>query len=247
MNQDSDFYGFLFIVIFFITFIISKIFKLNFFVALFYLIGALIILTILIIGILFIYKKISDLDNKKNSLSLKDNLPEYKSRNIKTTYYTKKVDRNFSRNLAISSSDKVNCLYHFTDPRNIPSIKKYGLLSWYELNKKNIYHIPASNSLSRNLDIRRNLEDYVRLSLNKNHPMFARAINEGRVKNLVWLKIDPIVMNFPDTLFSNDNATSNRAVINNNKDTALKSKSSQAEVLVKKRIDPKYIIFPRGT
>lgn len=157
-----------------------------------------------------------------------------------------KFQEKFPKYRSYSYNLNTHFLYHFTDPRNIPSIKKYGLLSWYELNKKNIYHIPASNSLSRNLDIRRNLQDYVRLSLNKNHPMFARAINEGRVKNLVWLKIDPIVMNFPDTLFSNDNATSNRAVINNNKDTALKSKSSQAEVLVKKRIDPKYIIFPSG-
>jgi len=53
-------------------------------------------------------------------------------------------------------------------------------------------------------------------------------------------------MNFPNTLFSNDNATSNRVIINNIKETALKSNSLQAEVLVKKRIDPKYIYFPEN-
>lgn len=134
-------------------------------------------------------------------------------------------------------------LYHFTDSRNIPSIKKYGLLSWQELLNKNIKHIPASNELSRRLDKKHNLEDYVRLCLNKDHPMFRAALYYGRVNNLVWLKIKTEVIDIPDTLFSNDNATSSRAIIDYSKLTAFNSKSTQAEILVKKRIEQKYIIF----
>lgn len=134
-------------------------------------------------------------------------------------------------------------LYHFTDPRNLQSIKKYGLLSWEQLLNKNIIHYPASNDLSRNLDRRYNLEDYVRLSLNQNHPMFSAALYYGRVKSLVWLKVKPSVIDLPGTLFSNTNATCNHVVINQIKDTALKSNDIQAEVLVKERIDPTYIIF----
>lgn len=135
-------------------------------------------------------------------------------------------------------------LFHFTDPRNLPSIKKYGLLSWQELVNKKIHHYPASNELSRSLDRRYNLEDYVRLSLNKKHPMFSAAIYYGRVQQLVWLKINPDIIDFKDTLFSNDNATCNNVTISNNKFTALRSTSPQAEVLVKHCVDPKYITFP---
>lgn len=220
-----------------LIFFISEFYLLFKIVLFFYFIPLSLVLSVIIFTFL---EKLSAFFNK-NIYSKQDDSVKKKSIPLSLKFQEKSPKyRSYSFNI------NTHFLYHFTDPRNIPSIKKYGLLSWYELNKKNIYHIPASNSLSRNLDTRRNLEDYVRLSLNTNHPMFARAINEGRVKNLVWLKIDPIVMNFPDTLFSNDNATSNRAVIINNKDTALKSNSSQAEVLVKKRIDPKYIIFPRG-
>lgn len=152
-------------------------------------------------------------------------------------------------NSSVSTSNDVaynsgKYLYHFTDPVNIPSIKRYGLLSWQELLSRNIWHNPASDKLSRDLDQRYNLEDYVRLSLNQNHPMFSAALYYKRVDQLVWLKIKIDVVDDPNTLFSSDNAASNRAIINNNKFTALDSPSPQAEVLVKKRIDPKYIIFP---
>jgi len=134
-------------------------------------------------------------------------------------------------------------LYHFTDPRNIPSIKKYGLLSWDQLLKRKIIHYPASNDLSRYLDKRYHLENYVRLTLNLNHPMYHASLYYGRVQSLVWLKILPSVIDLPDTLFSNTNATSNNAIINKFKDTALKSNDEQAEILVKERINPSFIIF----
>ena len=70
------------------------------------------------------------------------------------------------------------------------------------------------------------------------------ALYYGRIKKLVWLQIDDAVLNFPEALFSDDNATSNRAIIDNNRYTALNSSSSQAEVLIKEHISVKHIIFP---
>lgn len=161
---------------------------------------------------------------------------------------------NHTINKSVKKNDEANTpqlktkydfyFYHFTDPSNIPLIKKYGLLSWQQLLLRNVSHKPASNNLSRDLDRKHNLQDYVRLSLNQSHPMYSAALYYNRVRRLVWLKIIPEVMDLPGTLFSNDNATSNRAVINNAKSTALNSLAPQAEILVKKRIDPKYIIFP---
>lgn len=134
--------------------------------------------------------------------------------------------------------------YHFTDPRNLPSIKKYGLLSWELLIKKGISHIPSSNSLSRELDKKRNLSNYVRLTLRQYHPMYDVALNDKRVKSLIWLKINPKVIELQGVLFSSDNATSKRSIINTEQATAINSTSTQAEVLIENKIDPKYITFP---
>lgn len=105
-------------------------------------------------------------------------------------------------------------------------------------------HWPASNELSRNLDRQRNLEDYVRLCLRPEHPMATCAILERRVDRLVWLEVSDAVLHWRATLFSSDNATSNRAIINRDWRTAYKSESNQAEVLVEGSLNVRWIIFP---
>ncbi len=135
-------------------------------------------------------------------------------------------------------------LYHFTDLRNLPSIRKRGLLSWKRLLEQGIPHYPGSSQDSRRLDARANLEDYVRLCLNKNHPMAERARYEGRIEEYAWLEIDEIVMRWRATLFSSDNAVANRAVVNGDPRTALESPSIQAEVLVYGSLNAKWIEFP---
>ncbi len=137
----------------------------------------------------------------------------------------------------------IKYLYHFTHPGNLPSIRRYGLLSWYQLLDKGISHIQASNELSRSLDKRRNLEDFVRLTLAQEHPMFNAALYYRRVNKLCWIRIDGSICGLYETLFSNDNATSNRALISNNIVTALNSNSQQAEILVKSKIEPEFIYF----
>lgn len=134
-------------------------------------------------------------------------------------------------------------LYHFTHPDNIPSIKKFGLLSWIRLESNGILYRQASTMLSHQLDSKKRLEDYVRLSLYPKHPMADAAIFYGRVDRLVFIKINSAVLNFSDTLFSNVNAAANNAVINNDPLTALNSSSIQAEILVKEEIPVKYIHF----
>ena len=132
-------------------------------------------------------------------------------------------------------------LYHFTDERNVQSILKYGLLSWYQLDCLNLPYHPGSNSLSRNLDSRKNLQDYVRLCLNTSHPMMWFCLYQGRIGRVKWLKISPVVWTFPNNLFSDTNAASNSAKINSKPKTVLKHGDNQAEVLVKSRIEPRYI------
>lgn len=148
------------------------------------------------------------------------------------------------------SANNVRYLYHFTDRRNIESIKRQGgLYSWNYCNTHNI-SIPyaGGNSTSRSLDCRYNLQDYVRLSFCDDHPMTFRLSQEGY--DLVLLKIKVDVAELEATLFSDMNATDNncryggtladlqRVDLNATRQHYLSStdpqfKKHQAEVLVK--------------
>lgn len=132
-------------------------------------------------------------------------------------------------------------LYHFTDERNLKSILEHGLLSWYQLDKLGLSSHPGSNDLSRYLDSRKNLGDYVRLCLNTSHPMMWFCLYQGRISRVKWLKISPVVWTFSENLYSDTNAASNCATINSKPKTVLKRGDNQAEVLVKTRIDTNYI------
>lgn len=101
----------------------------------------------------------------------------------------------------------ISYFYHFTDKRNINSIKKYGGLYSWEYCEQHDIKIPnaGGSSLSRDLDCKYNLEDYVRLSFCSDHPMAYRLSQEGA--ELVLLKIRIDVATFKDTLFSDMNAT----------------------------------------
>lgn len=103
----------------------------------------------------------------------------------------------------------IKYLYHFTDSANIPSIMQHGgLYSKAILAQKNI-PIPksAADATSRWLDQRYGLENYIRLSFCRNHPMMFVAKKAGRIDDPVILKIDPLIACLKFTKFSNMNAT----------------------------------------
>ncbi|NOX48743.1 MAG: DUF4433 domain-containing protein [Chlorobi bacterium] len=105
----------------------------------------------------------------------------------------------------------VTRLYHFTDRDNLASIRQMGgLYSWEYLLLNNVdIPRPGSSQLSRMLDQRYALQNYVRTSFCKDHPMMHIALNEGRIHHAVLLEIDPVVVTFEPTLFSDMNATKN--------------------------------------
>jgi len=147
-------------------------------------------------------------------------------------------------------------LYHFTHKENLKQIRELGgLYSWIMLEEmgKPCLH-PGGTSLSRNLDIKNGVDDYVHLSFSSRHPMSYRMKDD-----VVVLLIHPIVCLLPDTLFSNMNATDKEhrmgpnledlqrvdfwAVKNRFASPGTKSfKLKQAEVLVKSFIPSEYII-----
>lgn len=113
---------------------------------------------------------------------------------------------------AVLDEHKIVKLYHFTDFDNLESIiKNGGLYSWMDCERKGIKIAkPGGGSTSRQLDSGRNLEDYVRASFTTQHPMMYVAMKEGRISNPVILEIDPEVIFWKDTMYSNMNATIHR-------------------------------------
>ncbi len=135
-------------------------------------------------------------------------------------------------------------LYHFTDTRNLESIRDHGLLSWDILETLGIPHVPGSSPESRYYDARKGLHNYVRLCLRPNHPMAYICEREGRIQQLAWLRIDASVMEKSSTLYSDDNAVKNQVRIGYDPMLALQSTSRQAEIMVLAEVPPELIHFP---
>lgn len=126
----------------------------------------------------------------------------------------------------------------------ISSIKRHGLMSWPLLLKHNIPHWPGSSPLSRELDKRKGLANYVRLCCQPTHPMAGRARYEGRIGQYVWLEISDSVLFWRANRYSNDNAVKNIVTIGSDSRIALESSSQQAEVMIEGSLNPRWITFP---
>jgi len=110
----------------------------------------------------------------------------------------------------VLDENRVKYLYHFTDVRNIPSIKNHGgLLSWYYCHTHGIT-IPCQGGDydSRELDKKYGLEDYVRLSFCDDHPMKWRLEQSGSIMKVLRIKVDVALLK--DTQFSDMNAADKR-------------------------------------
>ena len=155
----------------------------------------------------------------------------------------------------------ITTLYHFTDRENLESIiKNGGLYSWADCEQKGIsISKPGGSMDSRDLDRRDNLQNFVRVSFVREHPMMYVAMNDGRISNPVVLEIDPEVIYWQDSLYADRNATKNGALVGSSIDDfsqlhfnsfkakkhfdldADEQKFYQAEVLVKNHIPLQFI------
>ncbi|MGL5958253.1 MAG: DUF4433 domain-containing protein [Phocaeicola sp.] len=104
-------------------------------------------------------------------------------------------------------------LYHFTDRDNLDSIiKNGGLYSWKDCEQKNIKIAkPGGSDGSRSLDVRDGLQNFVRVSFTREHPMMYVAMSDGRISNPVILEIDPEVVCWEHSRYADRNATKNGA------------------------------------
>lgn len=107
--------------------------------------------------------------------------------------------------------DRIPRLYHFTDRRNLNSIKQYGGL--YSLAKLEEMEVtvpaPGGNDWSHDADRMKGLHTFVHLCFRSNHPMEYRAREEGRIQDSLFLEIHPEVLSWDGVLFAPD--VSNKA------------------------------------
>lgn len=91
---------------------------------------------------------------------------------------------------------KVPAFFHFTDTRNLDSIRRSeGLFSRRELKRRGIsIPVPSGDDWSHRTDDRNGLDTYVHLCLVKDHPMEYVARQEGRIDQTRLIKIDPNVL-----------------------------------------------------
>ncbi len=149
--------------------------------------------------------------------------------------------------------------FHFTAAKNWAKIQQLGgLYSWADMEEMNeSIPVPGGEELSRNLDKKDNLQNYVRLSFCDDHPM-AFVVGQRTGEKMMLLGISTEVAKYQTTLFSNINAADSNAQRGNGladlqkvdfnavKQTYVKKtdpifKLHQAEVLVKNFIPIKYI------
>lgn len=102
----------------------------------------------------------------------------------------------------------ISRFYHFTDRDNIESIiENGGLFSYGDCIKRGIrINRPGGSELSHELDYKDNMQDYVRVSICKKHPMMYTAIQDERIVNPVILEIDTDVLFIDGNIFSDKNA-----------------------------------------
>lgn len=211
------------------------------------------------------HKNEIDIVDKSEILNYKPTLVVDKKEPIIEDYSSRKIKFKDEKSDIINYclDNKIFQLYHFTDESNIELIKKMGgLFSWDYLLKKNInIPSPGGDSLSRLLDAKKGLENYVRTSFCKSHPMAFVAKAENRISDLRILEIDPAVMTWENSIFCNMNGTKNghsrgenfsdllniRLDITNSKTPYYKLDEDdkpfyQAEVMVFEHIPLKYIL-----
>jgi len=164
----------------------------------------------------------------------------------------------FDKFKEIIEANNITCLYHCTDHSNLESIKKHGFLfSWFYSERAQMrIPCPGGDELSRQLDFRKGLEDYVRLSFRRGQPMIFVANKAGKIPQPFDLIIDPQVVYWQNTLFSDRNATDNTACVGGGIEDFKKvrfdlltrswqnneeKKLFQAEILVKAYLPIEYI------
>jgi hypothetical protein len=106
---------------------------------------------------------------------------------------------------------KPPAFFHFTDKRNIPSIREHGLCSLCEISNRGISVVaPGGNDLSQRLDRERGLDRFVHLGFHSEHPMeYDAKIVKKHIQDTVFIQVSPDVIKWDGVRFTPVVANSN--------------------------------------
>ncbi|MFN7938335.1 MAG: DarT ssDNA thymidine ADP-ribosyltransferase family protein [Bryobacteraceae bacterium] len=163
-------------------------------------------------------------------------------------------------------------LYHFTDVRNLPLIKKLdGLWATAKLRKGNTEFFPGGNQWSLDQDVNTGVDYYVHLCWDRNHHMEKNIRERDKDIKLFYLEIDRLILYEPGVLFTPDVANGknvprhtvpeavagemidydalNRKIgsLGESTNQMRRQKAERTEILVPERVAMKWITnFPHG-
>jgi|GEM_PF-4196392 len=140
----------------------------------------------------------------------------------------------------IVEQNDIKCFYHFTDTRNLDSIKQHGLLTSAELCERGITPVArGGDEQSHESDKEDGLDSYIHLCLFNYHPMAHKARAEKRIAETEFLKISTSVLNQYGIVFTpgmaNKNGMPRLTLANANENMYLRfaySKISQNETSI---------------
>lgn len=97
----------------------------------------------------------------------------------------------------------ITCFYHFTDTRNLASIRAHGgLLPWSHLKGK--VPAPGGNDWSHDADALKGQDQFVHLCFLPEHPMEFVAKRDGRILESRFLRVDSSIIHTPGIQFCPD-------------------------------------------
>lgn len=113
----------------------------------------------------------------------------------------------------VRSSTQHQRFYHFTDRKNLASIRTHGLLSTAELKRKNLFRpvVPGGDANSQANDHAKGTDKFVCLCFTNSHPMCYVAQNDGRKLDPVYLQINPDIIKTDGVMVTN--APSNQSSV----------------------------------
>jgi ssDNA thymidine ADP-ribosyltransferase, DarT len=94
----------------------------------------------------------------------------------------------------VRASTQFNYFYHFTDKKNLDSVRERGLLCTKELRRLDIFKtvVPGGDATSQASDTKNGTDKYVCLCFTNTHPMCHIASQRGI--DPTWLSINPDVI-----------------------------------------------------
>lgn len=98
----------------------------------------------------------------------------------------------------------IRSLFHFTDRRNLASIReKGGLYSYAKLKEMGIeIPAPGGNEWSHDADAYKGMDRYVHLCFRPTHPMLYVAKSEGRIASSIFLNIHTDILKVENVRFT---------------------------------------------